>query len=93
MTLSRVDTMPTFPMPKPSKRREERKAEQPCIVCGRHVSEPRYVVLVQGGARLARIEDDQHWQEVDPAGYMGWHRIGPECARLVPVAFVSEGGQ
>ncbi len=62
------------------------KGLEPCSVCGRGVAEGRgwWAEVVDGGASIARADFEA--DNKDP-GYMGMWRLGPECAKRLPVAY------
>lgn len=57
-----------------------------CILCGRRVgANARSIHLVGGGARLVDVSVDYD----DGPAELGWHSIGPECAKKFPKNFVA----
>lgn len=65
--------------------RLEGDGEATCILCGRtllHTSRcaPSEIHVVDGGAAIAHPDYEWPWPESD----VGWHSIGPECARMFP---------
>jgi hypothetical protein len=61
---------------------------EPCLQCGRRVYPVKLRVhMVNGGSELASIDEpDDPWDSE-----MGWHAIGPECAKKLPPNFVQVG--
>lgn len=54
--------------------------ELTCIICGRPTVKPRVIHIVDGGAAVAHPDYDY----LNGAADVGWHSIGPECARMFP---------
>lgn len=55
-----------------------------CIICDRRLGcNSRQIHIVEGGAFIAHPS----YEYSDTAADVGWHSIGPECARLFPHGF------
>lgn len=57
-------------------------ASSPCYLCGRETSErasTRYIGVTGGGGEIF-AERETEEDEAD-RGYMGWHPVGPHCAK------------
>lgn len=58
--------------------------DEPCAVCGKEVAHPAaHVLVVCGGGRIARPEDEAWFIEHDP-GYIGGLAVGSTCVRRIP---------
>lgn len=86
--MTRVTEADLFPMPPAVGAGSDVNAAGPdaCIRCGRPIKNPEeawMIELVFGGdvACLPGQGDPDH------PGYMGWHPIGPECAKRIPERF------
>ncbi len=56
---------------------------QHCIVCGRAISFPRFMVhVVNGGASLAT--EEEALKLLDDSGYLGLHPLGTDCLKSHP---------
>ena len=56
-------------------------ADYPCVCCGRNCStDALHVIIVDGGARMCRLEDANDFEKHD-AGWMGAWPVGRECAK------------
>lgn len=59
----------------------------PCVCCGRDVKNPgAWVLLVDGGAALG-LPGDEQWFIQNDSGYMGFHPVGSDCVKLIPVEY------
>jgi len=61
---------------------------EPCCLCGKgltakSLSEAWWIHLVDGGDSLAPVSEP----DSDDPGELGWHPIGPDCARSIPLAY------
>lgn len=53
----------------------------PCVICGRELKNPRlYLHVVDGGSKI--IDPDESWE--DESSDLGMLPVGPECVRNHP---------
>lgn len=58
---------------------------QPCVLCGKHVKNPRkFARVTEGGARFAQVGET----EADLSDDMGWYAVGSECVKTLKGADV-----
>jgi len=70
----------------PNYRRNADRSGQraPCAYCGKKIqdhSRATFIGVADGGGRFFNVKDDAAEERKDPAGYMGGHLLGPDCAR------------
>ena len=56
----------------------------PCAYCGKEIKDRAKAIpigVTDGGNRFYNVKDDAAEEKKDPAGYMGGHLLGPDCAR------------
>lgn len=76
--------MRPFEGPKYHENARRGRGGDPCVYCGRPIKDTRKAVAIgvtDGGNRFYNVKDDQTEQQKDPAGCMGAHLLGPDCAR------------
>jgi hypothetical protein len=60
-------------------KKNARKSDSPCALCGREVkASGMFAEAVDGGARFATKEETV---DESDSGYMGCHEVGSDCAR------------
>jgi hypothetical protein len=82
-------TLRTIPIPTPKggHKGDGMYRDDPCIVCGREVKNPKvYVHAVDGGDRLLHRDDEPHYES--DGGDLYFHPVGPDCARLIPSEYL-----
>lgn len=55
----------------------------PCAYCGKEIkkgSKEIWIGVTDGGARFYNVKDADAEHEKNPAGEMGGHQLGPDCA-------------
>jgi hypothetical protein len=75
-------------IPAPHTARAQRpcgEGEWPCLLCCRPIKPGRgwWVHMVDGGEHLVSRDESPACDPNDP-GDMGFHAVGPDCAKLVP---------
>ena len=64
------------------------KSDNPCVVCGRNVSQKNgHLVLIGGGGTDVIHPDDVREAMFADYGYMGGHPVGSECIKSIPAAY------
>ena len=58
-----------------------------CILCGRDTDRHLGVVVGDGGFVIIHRDDIDIEEQGDPAGYMGFFPIGPECIKQIPAEY------
>jgi hypothetical protein len=64
------------------------QSQNPCIACGRNVSQKNgHIVLIGGGGTdVLHPDDNDQAMNTDP-GYMGGFPVGSECIKSVPAEY------
>ena len=75
----------------PDDRHEGHGGPNECLLCRRPLADKAvatgwYVHLIHGGDHLAPKDWEPTTHE-DHAGDVGWHPVGSECAKKVPLAY------
>ncbi len=88
---ARRPTTPPRPFsgPKYDRNSDRAGADMPCAICGKGIRENSqdlcgWAQVVDGGARFARLDETV----TQDGGYMGWHPVGPTCARKFPPGYL-----
>lgn len=77
-------TMTPFGGPKYHKNADRGGQRNPCAFCGKEVTDKDGAVAIgvtDGGARFFKAEDCEAEEKKNPAGFMGIHQLGSDCAR------------
>ena len=62
--------------------REDLGEGYPCVVCGKHIPEPKYMVhLVEGGSHALHPDFEPYDR---PEADLGWYPLGADCLRQHP---------
>ena len=70
------------------KKYQTSQSQNPCIVCGRNVSQKNgHLVLIGGGGTDVIHPDDDSQAMFADSGYMGGHPVGSECIKSIPAAY------
>lgn len=73
--------------------RREPKTDCYCRLCQRDIkdrSKAKWVHEVEGGGWICHVEDDPKYDGTP--GDLLWFPVGPECAKKVPVGYLSSDG-
>ena len=62
---------------------------EPCILCGRKVGKRNLYAASLDGNDVVSPEDAT-WLDENLTDWLGWYRVGSECAKRLPAGWVKE---
>lgn len=68
---------------------QHRHGSEPCILCGRKVGKRNLYAASLDGNDVVSPEDAA-WLDENLVDWLGWYRVGSECAKRLPAGWVKE---